>query len=36
VQFNTDAGSALKKGARAYIADAMRIILAATEKKKAA
>jgi D-alanyl-D-alanine carboxypeptidase len=36
VQFNTDAGSALKKGTRAYIADAMRIIVAEIEKRKAA
>ena len=36
VQFNTDAGRALKKGPRAYIADAMRIIVAELEKKKAA
>lgn len=36
VQFNTDAGSALKKGQRAYIADAMRIIVGELEKKKAA
>jgi D-alanyl-D-alanine carboxypeptidase len=36
VQFNTDAGRTLKKSARAYIADAMRIIVAEFEKKKAA
>jgi len=36
VQFNTDDGRALKKGLRAYIADAMRIIVAEIEKKKAA
>ena len=36
VQFNTDAGSALKKGPRAYIADAMRVILGELEKKRAA
>jgi len=35
VQFNTDAGLTLKKGLRAYIADAMRIIVGETEKKKA-
>jgi len=36
IQFNTDAGRALKKSGRAYIADAMRIIVAELEKKKAA
>ena len=36
VQFNTDASPTLKKGPRAYIADAMRIIVAEIEKKKAA
>jgi D-alanyl-D-alanine carboxypeptidase len=36
VQFNTDASRTLKKGPRAYIADAMRIIVAEIEKKKAA
>ncbi|MEK6405685.1 MAG: serine hydrolase domain-containing protein [Acidobacteriota bacterium] len=36
VQFNTDAGRALKKGPRDYIADAMRIIIGELEKKKAA
>ena len=36
VQFNTDDGRALKKGTRAYIADAMRIIIGEIEKKKAA
>jgi D-alanyl-D-alanine carboxypeptidase len=36
VQFNTDAGSTLKQGPRAYIADAMRIIVGELEKKKAA
>ena len=36
VQFNTDAAGQLKKGTRAYIADAMRIIVAEIEKKKAA
>lgn len=36
VQFNTDDARAIKKGLRAYIADAMRIIIASTEKKKAA
>jgi len=36
VQFNTDDGRALKKGQRAYIADAMRIIIGELEKKKAA
>jgi len=36
VQFNTDDGRALKKGSRAYIADAMRIIVAEIEGKKAA
>lgn len=32
VQFNTDATSTLKKGMRAYIADAMRIILSEIQK----
>jgi len=36
VQFNTDAGRTLKQGPRAYIADAMRIIVGELEKKKAA
>ncbi|HWO00500.1 MAG TPA: serine hydrolase domain-containing protein [Blastocatellia bacterium] len=36
VQFNTDAGSALKKAPRAYVADAMRVIVGELEKKKAA
>jgi CubicO group peptidase (beta-lactamase class C family) len=36
VQFNTDASRTLTKGPRAYIADAMRIIVAEIEKKKAA
>lgn len=36
VQFNTDAGRTLKQAPRAYIADAMRIIVAELEKKKAA
>jgi D-alanyl-D-alanine carboxypeptidase len=36
VQFNTDAVRTLKKNPRAYIADAMQIILAEIEKKKAA
>jgi D-alanyl-D-alanine carboxypeptidase len=36
VQFNTDDARAIKKGLRAYIADAMRIIIAGIEKKKAA
>jgi D-alanyl-D-alanine carboxypeptidase len=36
VQFNTDAGRTLKQGPRAYIADAMRIIIGELEKKKAA
>ncbi|MEK6323906.1 MAG: serine hydrolase domain-containing protein [Acidobacteriota bacterium] len=36
VQFNTDAGRALKQGTRAYIADAMRIIIGELEKKRAA
>ena len=36
VQFNTDAGSALKKAPRAYIAEAMRTIVGELEKKKAA
>jgi D-alanyl-D-alanine carboxypeptidase len=36
IQFNTDAGRALKKSGRAYIADAMRIIVGELEKKKAA
>ncbi len=36
VQFNTDASRTLKKGPRAYIADAMRTIVAEIEKKKAA
>ena len=36
VQFNTDDARAMKKGLRAYIADAMRIIVAGLEKKKAA
>ncbi|MFY9572299.1 MAG: serine hydrolase domain-containing protein, partial [Blastocatellia bacterium] len=36
VQFNTDAGRTLKKGPRAYIADAMRFIIGELEKKKAA
>jgi len=36
VQFNTDAGRTLKQGPRAYIADAMRIIVAELAKKKAA
>lgn len=36
VQFNTDDARAMKKGLRAYIGDAMRIILAEVEKKKAA
>jgi len=36
VQFNTDAGRTLKKGPRGYIADAMKVILAELENKKAA
>lgn len=36
VQFNTDDGRSMKKGLRAYIADAMRIIVGEIEKKKAA
>lgn len=36
VQFNTDDGRAMKKGLRAYIADAMRVIVTEIEKKKAA
>jgi D-alanyl-D-alanine carboxypeptidase len=36
VQFNTDDARAIKKGLRAYIADAMRIIIERLEKKKAA
>lgn len=36
VQFNTDASRTLKQGPRAYIADAMRIIIGEIEKKKAA
>lgn len=36
VQFNTDASRTLKNGPRAYIADAMRIIVGEIEKKKAA
>ncbi len=36
IQFNTDDARAIKKGLRAYIADAMRIIIASIEKKKAA
>lgn len=36
VQFNTDAGRTLKKGPRAYIADAMQIIVGEMQKKKAA
>ena len=36
VQFNTDAGRTLKQGPRAYIVDAMRIIVGELEKKKAA
>lgn len=36
VQFNTDDGRAMKKSLRAYIADAMRIIIGEVEKKKAA
>jgi len=36
VQFNTDDARAMKKGPRAYIADAMRIIVSELEKKKAA
>ena len=36
IQFNTDWGRALKKDLRAYIADAMRVIVGELEKKKAA
>ena len=36
VQFNTDDARAMKQGPRAYIADAMRIIVSGLEKKKAA
>ena len=36
VQFNTDDARAIKKGLRAYVADAMRIVIAGLEKKKAA
>lgn len=36
IQFNTDSGRALKKDLRAYIADAMRVIIGELEKKKAA
>lgn len=36
VQFNTDAASALKINPRAYIADAMRILVSEIERKKAA
>lgn len=36
VQVNTDASRTLKNGPRAYIADAMRIIVGEIEKKKAA
>jgi len=36
VQFNTDDARSMKKGLRAYIADAMRIIVGEIEKKKAA
>ncbi len=36
VQFNTDNARALKKDLRAYIGDAMRIIVAEIERKKAA
>jgi D-alanyl-D-alanine carboxypeptidase len=36
VQFNTDAARTLMQGPRAYIADAMRIIVGELEKKKAA
>ena len=36
VQFNTDDGRAFKKSLRAYIGDAMRIVMGEIEKKKAA
>jgi D-alanyl-D-alanine carboxypeptidase len=36
IQFNTDSGRALKKDLRAYIADAMKVIVGELEKKKAA
>jgi D-alanyl-D-alanine carboxypeptidase len=36
VQFNTDDGRSMKKGLRAYIADAMQIIIAEIGKRKAA
>jgi len=36
VQFNTDAGRTLKKAPRGYIADAVKLILAELERKKAA